>query len=76
MSGISMRGSERLVLTGVGGIALFGNAICRYTDFRCNFTRTFHKGRGGIAWTGLLPLSGPGTRAGHRPPGFWRNSND
>jgi hypothetical protein len=44
-----MRGSEGLVLTGVGGIALVGNALFHYTDFRSTFTQTFHKGRGGIA---------------------------
>jgi hypothetical protein len=49
-----MRGSEGLVLTGVGGIALVGNALFRYTDFRAAFTRTFHKGRGGIAWGDVL----------------------
>jgi hypothetical protein len=49
MSGIGMRGSEGLVLTGVGGIALVGNALFHYTDFRSTFTQTFHKGRGGIA---------------------------
>ena len=54
MSGIGMRGSEGLALTGVGGIALVGNALCRYTDFRAAFTRTFHKGRGGIAWGDVL----------------------
>ena len=26
----------------------------RYTDFRSAFTRTFHKGRGGIAWGDVL----------------------
>ena len=54
MSGIGMRGSEGLVLTGVGGIALVGNVLFRYTDFRAAFTRTFHKGRGGIAWGDVL----------------------
>jgi hypothetical protein len=33
------------VLTGMGGIALVGNALFRHTDFRSTFTRTFHKGR-------------------------------
>jgi hypothetical protein len=42
-----MRGSAGLVLTGVGGIALVGNALFRYTDFRSIFTRAFHKGRAG-----------------------------
>jgi hypothetical protein len=42
------------VLTGVGGIALVGNALFRYTDFRSTITRTFHKGRGGIAWGDVL----------------------
>jgi len=32
-----MRGSKGLVLTGVGGIALVGNALFRYTDFRSTF---------------------------------------
>jgi len=54
MSGIGMRGSEGLVLTGVGGIALVGNALSRYTDFCSTFTRAFHKGRGGIAWGDVL----------------------
>jgi hypothetical protein len=54
MSGVGIRGSEGLVLTSVGGIALVGNALCRYTDFRSTFTRTFHKGRGGIAWGDVL----------------------
>ena len=49
-----MRGSDGLVLTGVGGIALVGNALFRYTDFRSTFTQTFHKGRGGIAWGDVL----------------------
>ena len=43
MSGIGLRGSEGLVLTGVGGIALISNALFRYTDFRASFSRTFHK---------------------------------
>ncbi len=34
MTGIGMRGSEGLVLTGMGGIALVGNTLFRYTDFR------------------------------------------
>ena len=54
MSGIGLQGSDGLVLTGVGGIALVGNALFRYTDFRSTFTRTFHKGRGGIAWGDVL----------------------
>ena len=54
MSGIGLRGSDGLVLTGMGGIALVGNALFRYTDFRPTFTRTFHKGRGGIAWGDVL----------------------
>jgi hypothetical protein len=49
-----MRGSEGLVLTGVGGITLVGIALFRYTDFRSSFTKTFHKGRGGIAWGDVL----------------------
>ena len=49
-----MRKSEGLVLTGVGGIALAGNALFHYTDFRSAFTRTFHKGRGGNACRGRL----------------------
>jgi hypothetical protein len=56
MSGIGMRGSDGLVLTGVGGIALVGNALFRYTDFRSTFSQTFHNGRGGIAWQAQQPL--------------------
>ena len=61
MSGIGLRGSEGLALTGVGGIALVGialvgNALFRYTDFRSTFSQTFHNGRGGIAWQAQQPL--------------------
>ncbi len=54
MSRIGLRGSLGLVLTGVGGISLVGNALFRYTDFRSTFTRTFHRDRGGIAWGDVL----------------------
>lgn len=50
MAGIGMRGSEGLALTGVGGIALVGNALARFTDFRASLTGAFHKGPGGIPW--------------------------
>jgi len=56
VSGIELRGSEGLVLTGMGGIALVGNALFRYTDFRSTFSQTFHNGRGGIAWQAQQPL--------------------
>lgn len=39
-----------MALTGVGGIALAGNALHKFTDLRANFTEAFHKRRGGIAW--------------------------
>ena len=54
MGGIGLRESEGLMLTGVGGVALVGNTLFRYTDFRSTFTRNFHKGRGGIAWGDVL----------------------
>lgn len=54
MAGIGMRGSNGLALTGVGGIALVGNALARFTDFRSSFTDTFYKGPGGIPWGDVL----------------------
>ena len=54
MAGIGMRGSEGLALTGVAGIALVGNALARFTDFRSDFTDTFYKGPGGIPWGDVL----------------------
>lgn len=54
MAGIGMRDSDGLALTGVGGIALVGNALARYTGFRKDFTATLHKGSGGIPWGDVL----------------------
>ena len=54
MSGIAVRGSEGLALTGVGGIALVGNALGRFTDFLSAFTAAFLKGTGGILWGDVL----------------------
>lgn len=54
MSGIAVRGSEGLALTGVGGIALVGNALGRFTDFQSAFTAAFLKGTGGIPWGDVL----------------------
>lgn len=48
--GIGFRSSEGLALTGVGGIALVGNALWRYTDFRAGFTNTYAKATRGIPW--------------------------
>jgi len=54
MAGIKVRGSEGLALTGVGGIALVGNVLARFTDFRAAFTQAFLKGVGGIPWGDVL----------------------
>lgn len=50
MAGIQIRGSEGLALTGVGGIALVGNALRKFTDLGASFTQAFHKRRDGITW--------------------------
>lgn len=54
MAGIEIRTSEHLTLTGVGGVALVGNMLEKFTDFRASFTNTFHKGKGGIPWGDVL----------------------
>jgi hypothetical protein len=54
MAGIGMRGSEGLALTGVGGIALVGNALHRFTNIRAAFTQAFHKRKDGIAWGDVM----------------------
>ena len=54
MAGIKVRGSEGLVLTGVGGIALVGHALARFTDVRASYTQAFLKGAGGIPWGDVL----------------------
>jgi hypothetical protein len=41
MAGIKVRGSEGLALTGVGGIALVGHALARFTDVRASYTQAF-----------------------------------
>jgi hypothetical protein len=54
MAGIKVRGSEGLALTGVGGIALVGHALARFTDIRASYTQAFLKGAGGIPWGDVL----------------------
>lgn len=54
MAGVEIRASETLTLTGVGGVALVGNMLEKFTDFRASFTNTFHKGKGGIPWGDVL----------------------
>jgi len=52
--GIGLRSSDGLALTGVGGIALVGNALWRFTNFRASFTHTYAKATGGIQWGDVL----------------------
>jgi hypothetical protein len=54
MVGIQVRASDGLALTGVGGIALLGNLLERYTDFQSSFTGAFTKRRDGIPWGDVL----------------------
>ena len=54
MSGIQVRSSEGLALTGVGGVALLGNLLEGCTNFRSSFTTAFTKRRDGIPWGDVL----------------------
>jgi hypothetical protein len=54
MGGIQVRDSAGLALTGVGGIALFGNLLAKFTDFRVALTAAFTKRKDGIPWGDVL----------------------
>lgn len=52
--GIGLKNSDGLALTGAGGIALVGNALWRFTDFRASFSTAYSKAANGIQWGDVL----------------------
>ncbi len=54
MKRIKMQASERLELTGMGGLVLVGALLKRFTSFQADFNSAFAKGPGGIPYGDVL----------------------